>query len=501
MKILNILSNNFSVDLRSLAITRIAFGVLILTDLLIRSRFLKDFYTDEGVLSLYALKRIYEGNYYTSVHALSGDYYFQLFLFLIAVIFAFLLLIGFFTRIATIVSWALLVSLNLRNPLLLQGGDIIFRCLLFWAIFIPWGERFSVDSYFKKIKIGKNFIFSLPAAVFIIQILLMYLFTGLLKTGDPWRKDFTAIYYTLSIEHFSFLLGPYIYNFPQLMKGLTFSIIWMELLGPLLLLIPYRNSLFRYILIGLLATFQLGLALTLKIGLFPWINMASLLILLPPSFWDFLPGFQNFLSRNFSRLSGGIKYYINGIDNWYYYRLSTFRTFNIFINIVLILLIVFVLFWNLKHSYPETFSFINKLKRVGKVTQLTQKWNMFAPKPYFSDGWYVMVGLLDNGELVDVFRDGKEVSWDPPENRLDDYQSYRWRKITRNMYKEKNKRFRRFYSKYLCDKWNKNKNDPKLKEIDMYFVSEYTLPDYKFREHEINKRYSYECRIKDLAGP
>jgi len=497
MKILNTLTKNFSVDLRSLAITRIAFGILILADLFIRSRFLKDFYTDEGLLNLYALKTIYEGNYYTSVHALSGDYYFQLFLFLLAAIFAFFLLIGFFTRIATIVSWALLVSLNLRNPLLLQGGDTIFRCLLFWGIFTPWAERFSVDSYFKKIKIDKNFIFSLPAAVFIIQILIMYVFTGMLKTGDPWRKDYTAIYYALSIDHFSFLLGPYLYKFPQLMKGLTFSIIWIELLGPLLLLIPYRNSLFRYILIGLMASFQLGLALTMKIGLFPWICIASLLILLPPSFWDFLPGLQNFLSRNFAKLSGGIKYYIKGIDNWYYYRLRVPRFFNILTNILIIFLIVFVLFWNLKHSYADTFSFINKLTFVGKATQLKQKWNMFAPKPYSSDGWPVMVGLLDNGLRVDVFRNGKEVSWDPPENRLDDFPSYRWRKLTRNVYKEKNKRFRRFYSKYLCDKWNNNRNGPKLKEIYMYFVSEYTLPDYKFREHKINKRYSYECRIKN----
>ena len=65
------------------------------------------------------------------------------------------------------------------------------------------------------------------------------------------------------------------------------------------------------------------------------------------------------------------------------------------------------------------------------------------------------------------------------------------------MYKEINKCFKRFYSKYLCDKWNNNRNGPKLKEMDMYFVSEYTLPDYKFREHKINKRYSYECRIKN----
>ena len=121
---------------------------------------------------------------------------------------------------------------------------------------------------------------------------------------------------------------------------------------------------------------------------------------------------------------------------------------------------------------------------------------MFAPKPYSSDGWYVIVGLLDNGEIVDIFRGGKEVSWDPPEHRSSDFPSYRWRKLTRNVYKEKHRRMRRYYAKYLCDKWNSSGNKPKLKEMDMYFVSEYTLPDYEVREPKINKKYSYKCRIK-----
>ena len=94
MKILEKLAGNFFVDLRSLAITRIALGILILTDLLIRSRFLTDFYTDQGLLTTNALKKIYEGNYYSSIHALSGDYYFQLFLFLAAVFFAFYVYYG-----------------------------------------------------------------------------------------------------------------------------------------------------------------------------------------------------------------------------------------------------------------------------------------------------------------------------------------------------------------------------------------------------------------------
>lgn len=496
MKIFEKLALNFFVDLRSLAITRIAFGILILTDLLIRSRFLTDFYTDEGLLSLYALKNIYEGNYYSSIHSLSGDYYFQLFLFLVAAFFAFLLIIGFFTRIATVVSWAILVSLNLRNPFLMHGGDILLRCLLFWGIFAPWAERFSVDSYFKKHRIKNNFVFSIGAFAFIVQILFMYLFTGILKTGDPWRVDYTAVYYALSIEHLSFFLGPYIYQFPGLMKVLTFIIIWMELLGPLLLLIPFRNSFFRYVFIILIVTFQVGLSLTMKIGLFPWISMSSLLILLPSSFWDFFPALNKTLNHLFQRLSGGIYFYYSGIKDLFYYRVRLPKILNLITSVVIILLLITVLLWNLKHSYKDTFSFVNNVKFVMKATQLKQKWNMFAPQPYRADGWYVIVGYFEDGEIVDIFREGKELSWEPPENRLDDYSSYRWRKISRNVYKEKNSKFRRYYSRYLCNKWNKDRKGPRLKEMDMYFVSEYTLDNYEHKDRQIRKRYSYECRIK-----
>ena len=179
----------------------------------------------------------------------------------------------------------------------------------------------------------------------------------------------------------------------------------------------------------------------MKIGLFPWFSMASVLILLPSSFWDFVPKLQFYMQNIFSKLSAGIKFYINGIDNWLYYRLEIPRFLKAAINILLIFLIISVVFWNLKYSYKDTFSFVNNITFVMKATQLKQKWNMFAPKPYRADGWYVIVGLLDNGEIVDIFRNGKEVSWDPPENRLDDYSSYRWRKISRNVYKEKKQTF------------------------------------------------------------
>ena len=45
------------------------------------------------------------------------------------------LLVGYRTRIATIFSWVLLISLQARNVFITQGGDALTVVLLFWGLF------------------------------------------------------------------------------------------------------------------------------------------------------------------------------------------------------------------------------------------------------------------------------------------------------------------------------------------------------------------------------
>ena len=493
MNILLNLKNNFSVDLRSLAITRIVFSLLIFIDLLIRSQYLEEYFTDSGIMPLRALRVLYPSNYQNSLHALSGDYTFELFLFLLAVLFAFLLLIGLFTRIATILSWALLVSLNLRNPLILQGGDTLFKCLMFWAIFMPWGERFSVDSYLNKKSESKYFVFSIGAMAFIIQIMFLYFFSATLKKGKLWTEDYTAIYYALSIGHFNYFLGSYLYKFPYLMKFVTFFVYWLEYLGPFLLLIPYKNGFFRYLFIILIGFFQIGLALTMRLGLFPWFALTAMLILLPSSFWGFFPRIEEKLNLIFSRLSNGLRSIYGDIDELIYFKIKWPKRINVFISIFIAVLIIYVLLWNIRNTYELRFEFVNNISNIGNTLQINQKWNMFAPQPYRNDGWFVIVGHLENGKLVDVFRNGKKVIWDPPLNRNADYPSYRWRKFMRNVSKKKNIRYRKYYAKYVCNKWNESGDMPKLIDINVYFVIERNLPDYKVKKPKIKNLYAYNC--------
>ena len=142
--LIQFLKNSYSLDLRALACMRIGIALIILIDLIIRSLSIIAFFTDEGILPLSILKLYNWNEMYFSFHALNGELWWQIILFILNAVCAFVLLIGYRTRIFTFICWVFLVSLQNRNPFILQGGDDLLRLALLWGIFLPWGERYSI---------------------------------------------------------------------------------------------------------------------------------------------------------------------------------------------------------------------------------------------------------------------------------------------------------------------------------------------------------------------
>ena len=64
---------------------------------------------------------------------------------MLAVLAALLLVLGWHTRAASVVSFLLLVSLVRRNPYACHTGDLLLEALSFWAMFLPLGAHFSLD--------------------------------------------------------------------------------------------------------------------------------------------------------------------------------------------------------------------------------------------------------------------------------------------------------------------------------------------------------------------
>ena len=111
----------FEVDLRALAALRVALGLLLIADALIRAPDLALFLTDGGFVPRDAVSAHY-GTPRPSLHALGGGLAWQWLLTCATLLFAVMLALGWRTRLATLASVLLLASLPNRNPLLLRAS-------------------------------------------------------------------------------------------------------------------------------------------------------------------------------------------------------------------------------------------------------------------------------------------------------------------------------------------------------------------------------------------
>jgi predicted DCC family thiol-disulfide oxidoreductase YuxK len=277
----------FAVDLRSLALTRIAVGSLILIDLLSRSRELRVFYSDDGLVPRNAIYESLPRAWYISLHFVSGRVEIEALMFLLAGVFALMLTLGYKTRLASFWSWLLLASLHARNPYVVHGGDSLLRMLTFWGIFVPWGARYSIESTLNVThqELPKT-VFSIGTVALILQMPIVYFFTGLLKNGPEWRHDFTAISYVLKAPDFASHLGSWLSSFPTILKIATASTLFLEVGGALLLLSPFFTKTARAIAIVGFLLLQFGFLLTIKLGLFPVVSTVALLPFVPNALWE-----------------------------------------------------------------------------------------------------------------------------------------------------------------------------------------------------------------------
>lgn len=282
---LSILKDIFTIDLRSLALFRILVGACLFFDIAYRIPFAYDFYSDQGVLPREALITKFMNIWETSVFLISGQTFTVTVILIIAAISALCLTIGFYTRVAAFVCWVLVFSMHTRIGVVLHGGDDVFRVLLFWMQFVPLSACFSVDSYLNKTKVQNYSHVSWGGAGLFLQLIYVYLFTGILKIHPVWHTEGSGIYYTLSLEQFSSPIGQMLVPYFGLTQVMSYATLAVELLGPIFLLSPIaffrRRTLIALIFIG----FHFGLVITMELGMFPWLCMAAWTMMFPECVW------------------------------------------------------------------------------------------------------------------------------------------------------------------------------------------------------------------------
>ncbi|AGB16976.1 Vitamin K-dependent gamma-carboxylase [Halovivax ruber XH-70] len=463
-------ATRFAIDLRGLAAFRMALGALLLLDLALRSRHLRAFYTDDGVLPRRALFSDYTDVY--SVHALSGEPWAITLLFLVAGAFALALLVGYRTRLATVASWLLLLSLHNRNPMVLNGGDSLFALLLFWSIFLPLGARWSVDAIRKGSARADDdtSISSIATMALLLQVVLMYVTNAIHKTRSELWMDGEAVAYIMQADQFSAFLGNHLADFTGLLQAMT--VVWVGLLlaAPLLLVLTgWPRALLATLFVGM----HLGMAASMQLGIFPVVVVTALLPFYQSVVWDRVStvatwtGVAPTLERwgdRFHRatptlpsLPGDAHLNASSIDTHLPDRadlqagLTHGRT--LFSTILPWFFLVLVVLSNAQAvDYTEV---PDPAEEILDTAELDQSWQMFAPDPLYTTSWYAVPGELEDGTAVDVMYD-RAVSLDRPPNVDETYPSARWRKYLGNVYGATNENHRSYLANHLCESWNRS---------------------------------------------
>ena len=284
--VLNRFKTVFGIDLRTLALFRIAAALMVIADLGSRARDLTAHYSDAGILPRMALLQLSNG-WRPSLHLLSGSAAIQAVLMLIAALIAIAMLLGYRTRLATVASWLLLISLQARNPLLVQGGDNLLLLLLFWGMFLPLGARFSIDCALDRaLAQAPHHYFSAATLALLVQVMSVYFFSALLKTAPQWWPDGTAVAYALHIDHLATPLAVWMRQFGLALQALTYYVWLLELIGPILIFSPLFFPWLRLTLLGMFVTMHVGFLLCLQIGLFPLVSIAALSVFTPSWVWE-----------------------------------------------------------------------------------------------------------------------------------------------------------------------------------------------------------------------
>ena len=377
-------TRRFRIDTYTLAIFRICLGTLLLADLLFRARNLVVFYTDRGVLPIEVLAELYSGYRFLSVHALSGAIWFQILLFLLAAIAATAVLVGYRTRLATALSLVMLVSLQARNPMVLNAGDPLFRRLLFWSVFLPLGASWSVDARLTEQR--WTTVNTVASAGLLLQVVIVYLATlGFKLQGRSWLAG-NAVRRVFALDSFTIRFGEMMAEVPALL--VTIDWIWLALLAasPLLVLSAGRQ---RTMLASLFVLMHLGMALTMHLGLFPAISIVAL-----------VPFFGSVIEDR--TLPAALNRTLDTIAEWLPAgpRVGSFSTWQsharAVVSVVLIgLLVLFVALNAIALGVVAA--------PPGTPSAATDRsWDMFAPAPPGSELEIVATGTLESGAEVNI---------------------------------------------------------------------------------------------------
>ena len=275
-------------NFQSLSAFRIALAGCLLGDYLLGIRpFFDDFYGEAGILPLSALLSDPGLLIAATISRLLDALGLSLVLPYLYPLALFTFGIGYRTRLSNAVVLLLNSYLYWRNVYVVSGAEDLARLLLIWCLFLPLNRYWSVDAALDPQSRERPYPVQ-PFVALRLQIVSLYVFSGLFKLAGARWLDGSAVAMVLTDNMFGatpvglFLAG----HFPGLLVFVTYATIAFQLALPFLVYSPWYNDLTRAIALAAMAAMHASFLFCLNIGAFPFISLATLILLVPDSWWD-----------------------------------------------------------------------------------------------------------------------------------------------------------------------------------------------------------------------
>jgi hypothetical protein len=489
----------FGVDLRSLALLRIGLALYLLHDLWDRVPDIVVFYTDHGAFpreALYLLEK-HDRWPYPSIHALSGELWWEILLFALQAFINLWYLVGYRTRLSGILSWILLISLQNRNHLILHGGDQMIRHMLFWSLLVPVGARFSIDGWVALRKARSNasreetpsLYLSTATAGLLLQTALVYWFTVALKTGKEWHLEGSALYYALSLDLYSAPPGQWVlHNMPWVLKPMTWLALITEFGSVTLCFCPvYTNIIRKWVPLGMIGFHLFGIGGLMDVGPITYASCLLWLAFFPAESWeDAIKLWERLKKTPLKPVLERIELLRTRVitaRNAHWVAHPPQKTPNLALYPVWagasVMIFAFMLLWNLRgwqNKFETIFPY--SINPVAYYLRFDQSWGMFAPRPMIDDGWYVFPSIHHDKTEGDAYWN-QPVAWDKPSQVTRRFRNERWRKYVMNLETGTYRDYRTYFMQYLCNRQNDSLtlgDGKKWERLAFYYVVESTPP-------------------------
>jgi len=292
----------FEIDRRLLAVFRVYFGLVLLVDLLRRFPYLTLFYTNDGVLpSHYAIYAPMTQPIFSVFFACSTKGEVTVAFGLTALVYVGLI-VGYRTKWMQICTAILYASLISRNLFFEMGGTCSLSIAAGWTVFLPLGDRFSVDalrlSLIRRHELKASALNdrtqlrpdptpygTLVTLGLLFQVTAIYFLNFEQKSDVAWRSG-DAVHWVLWQNRIATALcGLVRMHEPRWFSPLmSWGTLITEAIAPLMLLTPFVWRWTRSIYVLVAWALHVGIALFVDVGPYSYVMFALDLLVLP-GFW------------------------------------------------------------------------------------------------------------------------------------------------------------------------------------------------------------------------